>query len=151
MKLLLLGLGLSCVLFGVQLECVRKGDGAATVLRFDSSVPALQEAGLSLLSLTEACGVGLSFSENCAGDLIEQEGQYNYSFRCDEVYGDLYFTGLQNGYAEFRCSGEKVKPKFAHLEYSQCRVFNSPYSYGEKLPETPAREFVLKGFAKSRS
>jgi hypothetical protein len=94
-------------------------------VHFDSVIPLLEEgvqAKVVLLTSNEVCGQKADFASDCNANLIQQGDEYNFSWRCDEVFGDLYFTSENGGYAEFRCSGEKLAAMYQHRVYRNCSL-----------------------------
>ncbi len=111
----------------IQFQCSRLDSGTSAKIIFNSQEPSLTEAvggasALLLLDAKEACGQALDCKSNCIGNLIEQEGEYNYNFRCDAVFGDLYFTAKNGGAAQFRCFGEQVPGEYGDRIYRGCKV-----------------------------
>jgi hypothetical protein len=92
---------------------------------FDSAKPLFTDSelgSLPILSEHTVCGISASFSGTCRANLIHQGNEYNYSWRCDDAFGDLYFTSEHGGFAEFRCSGEKVSAKLENRTYQGCKL-----------------------------
>lgn len=96
-------------------------------VHFDSSLPLLEDPALSqdpVLSKSAVCGLPTQFNSSCGTNLIQQGNEYNFSWRCDGAFGDLYFTTQNGGYAEFRCMGEGVESKYANRIYQGCQKSN---------------------------
>lgn len=110
--------------FATEFHCSVRDPSTAADLSFDSTAPTLTDGGGSeiLLNPKEVCGVPVDFKSNCQTDLIHQGDEFNYSFRCDEVYGDLYFTALNGGAVELRCFGDHIRPGTEDRFYHSCTV-----------------------------
>lgn len=113
---LALGLGLSFSSFGaLSFNCPGE-------TKFNDSEPRLSEKTVVFFSKTSICGIDTDFATSCQTALLQQGNHYNFSWRCDEAFGDLYFTTENGGYAEYRCNGDAVREEYSNRVFTGCKL-----------------------------
>ena len=134
----LLIVGASATARGVnaRFRCQSKTGAHTEVrVRFDAATPLLTETiierdadgnsrgqtVLTVLSPSEACGVKLDFAARCLTNQVEEDNDFNWSFRCGEVFGDLLYLD-RSGRSEVRCMGAAVDAKFKERNYTGCHL-----------------------------
>lgn len=95
------------------------------VAELDTAVPFLMEVSNTgvktlLIAKDELCGVRLNFSTACSSQHNKKSQYKEYSFRCDDLFGDFLYSEEQGSEIEFRCFGDSVPIAYQHKLYSQC-------------------------------
>ncbi len=86
----------------------------------DEKGEVLSEKKTVYLSAGEACGEPVGFKETCDTNVMKEGSDFNYSYRCEPVYGDVVFLKAR-GEAYFRCEGENVPVLFKNHTFRGCK------------------------------
>lgn len=136
MKKFLLGTALlPCILLGeLHFQCVSHPDSHTTVTTYftdqtpifsqkttvkDLTGKIVSEVETSFFSSTSVCGIQTEFKTGCGTNIMTEGPDFNYSFRCDNAFGDLVFLKDSRA-AYFRCQGETVMPSYHDRTFENC-------------------------------
>lgn len=85
----------------------------------DGSGKIVSQTKKTFISPSEICSIPTQFKTGCNTHVMTEGNDFNYSFRCDDAFGDLVFLE-SSSYAQFRCQGETVPSYLNELTFENC-------------------------------